>query len=389
MRMRTLTVLLALAACAPVTRVTQPPPPPTPFAISSDGRSVTAGGETWTTAEGISFFQRGNLLHVVSSAPGRRWDVEVSPGGDGKLAWPQGAPFEASGGTLRFRAPNTSPEIAALIESGQLYPHEDHYHLTHKLQDENWQALYREREEGSPLPAIRRQVAATVLATLVDERIPASSPEATEKAIRRLRSIIGKARRALDAGVPGRSIQTIITYDVEITDEGRTLDVGGQIFHAADPVRFAYCAGHFHVEHAAGKWAQVVELEGQTPGAIVWPTSMFFQPAADGTIVERTSPSRWRTLSESGQIRFTREHWHVTETYANPRLQRILKAIDDPKLSEQVRDRARALALDLMRLRLDTGSDAEFEARLQVIDQVIDRAGTEFERELKAPPARR
>jgi hypothetical protein len=62
-----------------------------------------------------------------------------------------------------------------------------------------------------------------------------------------------------------------------------------------------------------------------------------------------------------------------------------LKTVANPALGEALKDKARALALDVMRLRLDTGSDAEFEARLDAIDQAIDRAGAELEKE--APKA--
>jgi hypothetical protein len=382
MRKSTILVLLLLAGCAPLGRLLAP----SPLTISPDGRTVTAGKETWTTPDEVLFYQRGDVLHVVSSSHGRAWDVAVPIGAGGRLDWPRDAPFEAVGGALKLRVGDATPEIAQLIESGQIHIHDDHYHLTHEFKDDDWQALYADRADGSPLTPVRRQVAATVLALLLDQRIPGAAPEATEKALRRMRSMIGKARRAVEGGTGARAIETIITYDVEIRDEGRTLDIGGQLFRAADPVRFAYCSGHFHVEDSGGRWAQPIELEGQPPGAFEWPSSIFFELRDGGTIAERTAPSRWRMLAEGGQIRFTRDHWHVTENYANPRLRFILQAMEDPKVAAPLRESARALAFELMRLRLDTGSDAEFEARLDSVDQVIERGAGELEKAIKSGP---
>jgi len=369
-----------ITGCA---HLTGPRPARSTLTVSDDGRQATAGGEGWTAPEGATFYQRGSVLHVVSSGPGRDWDVAVPLGTDGKLAWPPEGPFEAKEGVLHLRASPAAPEVERLVGSGQLHPHDDHYHLTHRLENEDWQALYRARAEDSPLPPIRRQVAATVLALLLDERIPGTTPAATDEALRRMSSIIGKARRAVEGNVGARAIEAIITYDFEIRDDGRTLDVGAQRFKSTDDVRFGYCASHFHVEDAGGKWAQPVEFPAASNGAFAWPPSIFFEVRSDGTVAERPASTRWRRLSDGGQIRFTRDHWHVTEAYAHPRLQLILKSIENPKLAEPLRNKARGLALDLMRLRLDTGSDAEFEARLESIDQVIERAGAEFEREAR------
>jgi len=288
-----------------------------------------------------------------------------------------------------LRASKAAPNVEALIESGQLHPHDDHYHLTHRFQNEDWQELYRLRTDDSPLPPIRRQVTATILALLLDERLPGSSAEATDKALRRMISIIGKARRAIEGDVGARAVETIITWDLEIRDDGKTLDLGGRLFHAQDPVRFSYCAGHFHVEDANGKWAQPVELAGQGSGGFSWPSSIFFEVRPDGTVAERPTSTRFHKLSAAGQVRFTRDHWHLTEAYANPRLQHILKTIADERLPDRTRDLARAHALDVMRLRLDVGSEAEFDARLGAIEQAIDRAAEELEREARAAPSPR
>jgi ABC-type microcin C transport system duplicated ATPase subunit YejF len=110
---------------------------------------------------------------------------------------------------------------------------------------------------------------------------------------------------------------------------------------------------------------------------------MFFVVGDDGTVKARGGQARWRKLVDDGQIHFARDHWHLTEKYANPRLQRILQAVADPKVAEPPRDRAHALALELLRLRLDVTSEAEFDARLRAVDEVIDAAGAAFEKELR------
>jgi len=380
MRKATLLVLFTLAGCARLTALVRPAPP---FVISDDGRTVTAGGQSWSAPDDIQLYQRGDVLHVVSMAPGRTWDVAVALGDDGRLAWPAEGPFQAVDGALKLRVAEATPEVARLIETGQIHIHDDHYHLTHALEDEDWQALYRDRAEGSALDPVRRQVAATVLALLLDQRIPGAGAEVTERGLARMRSIISKARRAVEEGVGASAIEMIIAHDLEIRDDGRTLELGGQVFHAAEGVRFAYCSGHFHVEDARGKWTQVVEVEGQPPGAFHWPSSIFFEVRDDRTIAERSSPSRWRKLSDRGEIHFARDHWHVTEAYSNPRMQYVLKTMADPKVVAPIRDKARAMAFELMRLRLDTGSDAEFDARLEAVDQTIDRAAAELEKERK------
>lgn len=380
---------LVLAGCPHLTRPGPTSAPVPALAISDDGQTLTSGGEQWTAPAGASFFQRGSVVHVVSSEQGRVWDVAVPLDAGGKLAWPADAPFRASGGTLLLRAARAGPETEILVETGQLHPHDDHFHLTHKFLNDDWQALYRLRADDSPLPPIRRQVAATILALLIDDRIPGSSPEATSKALARMVSIIGKARRAIEGDVGARAIETIITNDFEIRDQGRTVELGGRLFHAADQVRFSYCSGHFHVEDSAGKWAQPVEFEGQSNGAFAWPDSIFFEVRPDGMVGERSPSTRWRRLADTGQVRFTRDHWHLTESYSNPRLQYILKTIADGRLSNPLRDKARALALDVMRLRLDVGSEAEFGARLDAIDRTIDRAAAALEKEPSEAPASR
>jgi hypothetical protein len=392
MRTRSFLAMLLLSGCAHWPWSAPPPPPPPPLTLSDDGRTLVAGGESWTAPEGAVFYQRGTVVHVVSTQPGRAWDVAVPLGPDGKLLWPKEAPFAPADaeGALVPRAGKAAPETEALVDSGQLHPHDDHYHLTHRFQNEDWQALYRLRTENSPLPPLRRQVAATVLALLLDERLPGTTAEATDAALRRMVSIIGKARRAVEGDVGARAIESIITYDFEIRDDGATMELGGRVFHAAPPVRFSYCTSHFHVEDANGKWAQPIELDGHANGApFAWPRSIFFDVTPDGTVTERPPSTRWRRLADTGQVRFTRDHWHITETYAHPRLQHLLKSVGDERLTDALRDKARALALEVMSLRLDLGSDAEFSARLDAIDQTIDRADDALDKEGRGTPASR
>src|SRR5512138_2245175 len=110
MRKSTFLVLLLLAGCAPLGRLLAP----SPLSISPDGRTVTAGKETWTTPDEVLFYQRGDVLHVVSTSHGRSWDVAVPIGADGRLEWPKDAPFEAAGGELKLRVSEATPEIAQL-----------------------------------------------------------------------------------------------------------------------------------------------------------------------------------------------------------------------------------------------------------------------------------
>lgn len=379
MRLAALPFAAALACAAvPIDRG------PQPFEVSPDGRTASAGGETWRAPDGVAFFERGAELHVVSLVPGRVFDVSVPVGEDGRFAWPENAPFEAAGGELRFLAGPGPAAVDELIESGQLHRHHDHFHLTHRFQNEDWQALYRDRADDSPLPPMRRQVAAVVLASLVDQRIPGAGEEVTAQAMARATSVIGKARRAVEAGLPARQIESMAAHDYEILDGGRVLTIEGQTYRAAKGVRFTYCADHFHVESAAGVWAHPIDLEADEPGHFAFPRSIFFEVREGGVVAERKAASRWRQLAESSQIRFVRDHWHLTEGYLHPRLKQLVAAMDDPRLSEAMRARARGRVLDVLRLRLDLGTEAEFEGRLGAIDRVIDWQWRDFDREARA-----
>ncbi len=379
-------LLAAVLACAAVPLERGTPS----FEVSPDGRTAAAGGEFWRVPDGVAFFQRGAALHVVSLVPGRVFDVTVPLGEDGRFAWPENAPFVAADGEIRLRVTAGPASVDELVESGQIHRHDDHYHLTHRFQNEDWQALYRARADDSPLPPLRRQVAAVVLALLVDQRIAGTREEATAQAMKRIASVVGKARRAVEADLPARIIESMMAHDYEILDGGRVLTIEGQTYRAGDGVRFVYCGDHFHVESAGGRWAHPIALEADEPGHFAFPASIFFEVREGGLVVERPVASRWQQLAESGQIRFVRDHWHLTEEYFHPRLKKLEAAMDDPRLPEAARARARGRVLDVLHLRLDLGTEAEFEGRLAAIDQVIVWQWNEFERETRAgrPKAR-
>jgi hypothetical protein len=363
--------------------------------VSEDGTTVTAGGQTWHAPPGAAFYERGEVLHVVSLVAGTEYDVAVALGPDGRLAWPAEAPFQAEGGALAPRrskaaaSPSALPSIEDLVALDQLRRHDGHLHLTHKLELEDWQALYRDREETSPLHPMARQAAATLIALLVDERIPGEGGEVTRKAFQRVVSIIGKLRRGLDSGLPARTLEAILEHDVEVGEGGRLLTVGTRTFRAGPGLRFTWDGDHVHVESEQGTWAHPVELEEQSADGFLFPSSIFYRVRADDVVEERPSDARWRRLADAGEIRFTRDHWHLTQTYAHPGLQRLLAAMANGQLPTQTQDQARARSLDLLRLRLDVSSDEEFEARLTAIDRLIARSSAEFERELRVPAARR
>jgi hypothetical protein len=199
-------LLLAAVACAgPAAR----PPASTsngarsPLAIDREGRTVVIAGEGWRAPGGIRFFERDGALHVVSLVPGNAFDVAVQIGPDGRPQIPADAPFEVKDGTLSLRDRAAAP-VARLTESGQLYRHGDHFHLTHRYENSDWQAIYRARLDGSPVAPATRQVAAAVLATLLDARVAGGSEEATARSMRRTEKVIALARRAIEAELPAK-----------------------------------------------------------------------------------------------------------------------------------------------------------------------------------------
>jgi hypothetical protein len=272
-------------------------------------------------------------------------------------------------GVVRLRAAREA-RVMALVESGQLHPHDEHFHLTARYGNTDWQALYALREERSPLDPAGRQLAAGVLAELLDERIPGQSEAATAAALARIDSVLAKVRRAVEAGRPGRQVLGMLTHDFEISEDGRLLEIEGRRFRAGEGIRFAYDGGHFHVESEAGGWVQVVRLEGQEPGSFELPPSIFYE-LRDDAVEARAPSTRWQALAGARQLRFVRDHWHLSEAYEP--LRPLLATADDEALAPAQRERARAGALEVLRVRLDVGSELELEARLAAVDGMIRR----------------
>jgi hypothetical protein len=354
-----------------------------PSRVSADGRTLVMERERWQVLDGLTLFERDGQLHVVSVGADVSFDVTVPYGPDGRPAWPGEAPFEVVEGTIRLLV-KTGASVASLVESRQLHPHAEHFHLTSRYGNPDWQSLYALREEGSALEPSRQRLAASVLAALLDERLPGSSEEATLASLRRLDSVIAKARRAVLAGQPGQEVLGILGHDLEITEGGRALVVEGQRFRAGEGVRFAYDGGHFHVEAEAGTWVQVVPLETMDPGRFDLPPSIFYE-LRNGVIEARPVSGRWQALAESHQLRFIRDHWHLTETYRP--LQPLVAAADDPARTDALRERARGRALEVLRVRLDVSSELELETQLASVDRLIERLARETEQEQRGPPA--
>lgn len=355
-----------------------------PSRVSPDGRSLVIERERWEVQDGLTLFERDGRLHVVSIGADASFDVAVPFGPDGRPAWPEKAPFEVAEGAIRLHL-ETGASVAALVESRQLHPHAEHFHLTSRYANPGWQSLYALRKETSALEPARQRLAASVLAALLDERLPGSSEAATLAALRRLDSVIAKARRAVLAGQPGQEVLGILGHDLEISDAGRTLEVEGQRFRAGEGVRFVYDGGHFHVEAEAGTWVQVIPLEGMDPGTFELPPSIFYE-LRDGVIEARPAAlGRWRALAESHQLRFIRDHWHLTESYLP--LRPLVAAADDPARTEAQRERARSSAMEVLRLRLAVGSELELETQLASVDLLIERLVRESEKERRGPAA--
>jgi hypothetical protein len=351
--------------------------------ISADGRELQAAGERWKAQDGITLFERDERLHVVSVGADSTFDVAVPFGPDGRPAWPADAPFEVSGGAIRL-LDRGGASVAALVASRQLYPHAEHFHLTSRYANADWQALYALRAEGSALEPARRQLAASVLAELLDERLTGASEQATLGALRRLDSVMAKAHRAVLSGLGGPEVLGILGHDYEISEEGRLLEIEGQRFRAGEGVRFAYDGGHFHVESVAGGWVAVVPLEATEPGSFALPPSIFYE-LRDGVVEARAVAGRVQALAESRQLRFTRDHWHLTETYLP--LQPLVAAAEDQSRPEAQRERARGRALEVLTIRLDVGSEQELEAQLAAIDRIIEGMVAEGERERRGGAA--
>jgi hypothetical protein len=345
--------------------------------ISADGRELQAAGERWQAQDGITLFERDERLHVVSVGADSTFDVAVPFGPDGRPAWPADAPFEVTGGVIRL-LDRGGASVAALVASRQLYPHAEHFHLTSRYANDDWQALYALRADGSALEPARRQLAASVLAELLDERLTGASEQATLAALRRLDSVMARTHRAVLAGRSGPEVLGILGHDYEISEEGRLLEIEGQRFRAGEGVRFSYDAGHFHVESVAGTWVAVVPLETLEPGSFALPPSIFYE-LRDGVVEARAVSGRWQGLAESHQLRFTRDHWHLTEAYVP--LRPLVAAAEDQSRPEAQRERARGRALEVLRARLDVGSEQELASQLASIDRLIERLVGETEQE--------
>jgi hypothetical protein len=358
---------------------------PRRLALADDGRAAIVGGQAWRAPEGVTLFERQDALHVVSLVPGSTFDVAVPFDAEGQPLVPPDAPFHVRDGVIVLRDRSLAP-TAVLVESGQLYPHDDHYHLTHRWQNADWRALYRDREEEAALPGATQQAAAYALATLLDQRIPGTSEEATARGLRRMAETVSRARRAVEGKYPAKQIMAMALHDFEILDGGATLAIEGAVFKAAPGIRFTYCGDHFHVEEAAGAWAHVVSLDDVEPGEFAMPASMFFD-VSGATVAPRAGQAAWKDLLARGEIKLVGDRWFVTEKYALPALQGLERLAFDEVASAAVRELARRSVLEFLRLPLDIESDAAFHARLVAIDGAIEARWRELEP--PRPPARR
>lgn len=355
-------------------------------AVSDDGHAAIVGGQSWHAPEGVTFFERRGVLHVVSLVPGTTFDVAVPLDPAGRPVVPANAPFELRDGVVVLRERGLPP-TARLVDSGQLYLHDDHFHLTHLWENPDWQALYGARAEGSQLPAATRQAAAFALATLLDQRIPGSDEEATAQAMRRMAEVVARARRAVEGASPAKQIMAMVLHDLEIQDGGAALSIEGKLFKAAPGLRFSYCGDHFHVEDAGGAWSHAISLDAAEPGAFEMPPSMFFE--TNGAVVAaRAGSATWKELLAGGGMKLVGDRWFVTESYALPAFARLKQATRDPAVPPALQDLARRSVLEVLGIPLDVESDAAFQARLAGIDARIASRLQELEARLRAPRQR-
>ncbi|HEY3449513.1 MAG TPA: hypothetical protein VGK67_24380 [Myxococcales bacterium] len=366
---------LALASC-----VVAPPRPD--LEVAADGRSAVHRGTSWVADQGIVFFQRGASLHAVSLIPGKPLDVAAEVGPDGALRWPDDPRIEATAGSVRWRAELSG--VAARIATGELHPHEEHLHLTHRYANADLQALYQAREDRSPFPPIRRQVAAALVAMLIEQKLPGGSEATASAGLVRIDRVLSRLHRAFDAGVAAPALADILSHDFEIIDAGHGIVIEDQAFRAAGGLRFGYCAGHFHVEDEGERWAQVVEF-GQPGAQFAFPESPLFAVTADGLVAPLPGPKLWRDLLESGQIQMLRDHWHLTAKFAEPALDRLRALAESAEASEEVRTKARNSIFELMRLKLDLHSGTTFDASVAAVREAAARALAEIEPPAPAP----
>jgi hypothetical protein len=359
-------LFILLAAAAALACAGLPPAPEgRAVRITDDGRTASAGGTTWRASRGISFFQRDDVLHVVSLTPGHVFDVTAAAGEQGLVGPGAEAPFEVVDGEVRIR-PAPPSDVAALAASGQLYRHDDHFHLTHLYQNDDWQTLYWLRTDGSPVAPFRKQLAAAVLAALVDVKIPGSSEDATRRSLRRLDGAVGKARRAVEAEAPAKQIVGMALHDFEIGGGGKVLSVEERTYEAEGGVRFAYCGDHVHVENPGAGWSHAIHLDDAVPGAFELPPSIFYE-VRDGRVSERTGQA-WRDLVTRGQIRLVGDAWFISEDYPSPAVAELKHAEADRALPSSAREAARVALVELLKLKVEIGSDGDFQARLGAIE---------------------
>jgi hypothetical protein len=267
------------------------------------------------------------------------------------------------------------------VETGQLYEHDDHFHLTHRWENADWRALYRAREDDSDLPAGTKQVAAFALATLLDHRIPGKTEEATARGMQRMTEIVSRARRAVEGTYPSKQIMAMVVHDFEILEDGGTLSIEGKVYRAADGLRFSYCGDHFHVEEVGGRWAHPIHLDGVEPGSFDMPPSMFFD--VSGSIVAtRAGAAPWKELVAAEQIKLNGDRWNVSEKYASAAFVRLQKATFDERVPPHLREAARRSVLEFMKLPLDVESDAALGARLAAVDRAAEARWSELEAQL-------
>lgn len=369
--MRTLAaplLVLALAACAhPGRRIS----------VADDGRTAIVAGQAWRAPAGVTFFERQDALHVVSLVPGATFDYAVKLDPEGRPVLSPGAPFDVRGGAIVLPG-RALASVATLVDTGQLYPHDDHFHLTHRWENPDWRALYRDREDDVPLPAATRQAAAYAIAVLLDRRIPGATEEATVQGLGEMAETVARARRAVEGQFPAKQIMAMAFHDFEILDGGATLAIRGRTFKAAPGVRFTYCGDHFHVEGAGGRWAHVVRFDDLDAERFELPPSMFFEVVA-GTVAPRAGDAAWHDLLARGEIGLSGDRWFVTERYGLPALQALERLARDDRAPERVRERARRSVLEVLKLPLDIDSDAAFRARLAGIDAAVEARWRELE----------
>ncbi len=356
-------------------------------AISDDGRSAILGGVSWRAPAGVSFFERRDELHVVSLVPGSVFDVHVPLDPGGRPLAPSDAPFELKDGMIVLRD-RALPPTAKLVDSGQLYPHDDHFHLTHRWVNEDWQALYAAKEDGSHVPAAMRPVAAFLLASLLDLRLPGRTEQATAAAIRRMETIVSRARRGVDAGLPTKQIVAMVLHDFEILDEGRTLSIDGRQLRAADGVKFAYCGDHFHVEQAGGKWVHPVAVGSCRAGEVRAPVLGVLR--GDGRD-RRGAPGRDRVAraARAGAHPPRRRRLVPLRALPAPGFVRLQRAANDEAVPPVLREAARRSVIDFLKVKLDVSGETAFRSQLATLDQAIDLRWREVEAQIGAARAGR